>query len=266
MATKTTKPKSNRKTSFSRHSLGSESADALTSLTRLANKEKSPETVNLDATVYSPLGKSAGSVKLPASIFGLKWNADLVHQVVTAMQANARSPWAHAKDRSEVRGGGKKPWRQKGTGRARHGSSRSPIWRHGGVTHGPRKDKDYSQKVNRKMRVKALYTILSKSYADGKIIFLSDLPFQEPKTKNARTLLTVLGGISGHETLASRRRNALYVVLPDSDTNIKKSFRNMSNVLVGTASALNPVDALSYQRLLIVSPERSVKVVEARNK
>lgn len=228
-------------------------------------KEKGTKAVNLEASVYSSSGKSAGKIKLPESVFGLPWNADLVHQVVTAMQANARQPVAHAKDRSEVRGGGKKPWRQKGTGRARHGSSRSPIWRHGGVTHGPRKDKDYSQKVNRKMRVKALYTTLSKRYADGRVIFLSELAFKEPKTKEARMALTTLGGISGFEKLADRRKNALYVVLPEGIANVKKSFQNMGNVLVGTVNTLNPVDVLSYQYLLIVSPERSVKTILARS-
>ncbi len=229
-------------------------------------KAKSAKISDLEAAVYSSSGKSEGSVKLPAHVFGLPWNADLVHQVVTAMQANARQPVAHAKDRSEVRGGGKKPWRQKGTGRARHGSSRSPIWRHGGVTHGPRKTKDYSQKVNRKMRVKALYTTLSKRYADGRVMFLSGLDFKEPKTKVAREVLTTLGGISGNAGALDRRRNMLYVILPKEDANVKKSFRNMGNVLVGTAQTLNPVDVLSYQRLLVVSPAESVKVIEARNK
>ena len=182
------------------------------------------------------------------------------------MQANARQPVAHAKDRSEVRGGGKKPWRQKGTGRARHGSSRSPIWRHGGVTHGPRKAKNYAQKVNRKMRVKALYTTLSKRYADGRITFLSGLDFKEPKTKVAREVLVAVGSIAGNAGLAERRKNTLYVVLPKENAHVKKSFRNLGNVLVGTAQTLNPVDVLSYQRLLVVSPSESLKVIEARNK
>jgi large subunit ribosomal protein L4 len=226
-------------------------------------KAKAP--VNFDATIFSAEGKKTGTLSLPEQVFGLNWNADLVHQVVTAMQANARQPIAHTKDRSEVSGGGKKPWAQKGTGRARHGSSRSPIWRHGGVTHGPRNDKDYSQKINRKMRVKALYTVLSKKFADGQMLFISDVSLKEPKTKDARAMLTQLGTISGYESLATRRNNALYLILPKADLNVKKSFANMGNVMVGTVNTLNPVDVLTYKYLLFATPEEVVKIIEAKS-
>lgn len=226
-------------------------------------KVKSP--INLEATVYAADGKKSGSLSLPEKVFGLNWNADLVHQVVTAMQANARQPIAHTKDRSEVRGGGKKPWNQKGTGRARHGSSRSPIWRHGGVTHGPRNDKDYSQKINRKMKVKALYTVLSKKFADGQMLFISEIALKEPKTKDARAMLTQLGTISGYESLATRRNNALYLILPKADANVKKSFQNMGNVMVGTVNTLNPVDVLTYKYVLFATPEEVVKIIEAKS-
>lgn len=204
-------------------------------------------------------------MSLSADVFGLPWNADLVHQVVVGMQANARQPIAHTKDRAEVRGGGKKPWAQKGTGRARHGSSRSPIWRHGGVTHGPRNERDFTQKINKKMRVKALYTILSKKWKDGEVLFVSDVSLKEPKTKDARTMLTSLGTISGFEKVATRRNNALYMILPKSDVNVKKSFQNMGNVLVGTVNTLNPVDVLAYKYLVLAAPAEVVKVIEAKS-
>lgn len=227
-------------------------------------EQKAKKPLNLEANVYSTDGKKSGTMALPEGVFGQKWNADLVHQVVTAMQANARQPIAHTKDRAEVRGGGRKPWAQKGTGRARHGSSRSPIWRHGGVTHGPRNEKDYSQKINRKMKVGALYNVLSKKFADGEILFISSVPLKEPKTKDARAMLSSLGAISGYEKLATRRKNAMYMILPKADTNVKKSFQNMGNVLVGTVSSLNPVDVLTYKYLVLAAPEETVKVIEAK--
>src|SRR5207244_4311391 len=113
---------------------------------------------------------------------GLSWNADLVHQVVTSMQANARTSVAHTKDRGEVRGGGKKPWQQKGTGRARHGSSRSPIWKGGGVAHGPRNEKVYTKRITQQMRQKALLVTLSRKMRDGEIIFVDALEMQAPKS------------------------------------------------------------------------------------
>src|SRR3990167_5709829 len=131
----------------------------------------------MEAVVYNTSGAENGRVSLPDEIFDVKWNAVLDHQVVVSMQGNARAMTAHTKTRGEVRGGGKKPWRKKGTGRARHGSIRSPLWVGGGVTHGPLKEKSYERKVNKKMRIKALYTVLSRKAKDGEIILLDALSF-----------------------------------------------------------------------------------------
>src|SRR6185369_9697615 len=109
----------------------------------------------MDSKVYNQEGKEVGSVKLPEGLFSTAWNADMVHQVVTSMLSSRRNNVAHAKNRGEVSGGGKKPWQQKGTGRARHGSIRSPIWVGGGTTHGPRNDKNYGRKVNKVEATKA---------------------------------------------------------------------------------------------------------------
>ena len=116
----------------------------------------------MESKIYNIEGQEAGTVTVPEAIFGLRWNGDLVHQVLTSMQSTARFGTADAKGRGEVRGGGKKPWKQKGTGRARHGSSRSPIWKGGGVTHGPLSERNYDRKVNRAMKTRALYTLLSQ--------------------------------------------------------------------------------------------------------
>src|SRR5438105_1748720 len=112
--------------------------------------------------LYNQENKKVGTVELPDKFFGVKWNPTLVHQALVAEMANARQPLAHAKGRGDVRGGGKKPYMQKHTGRARAGSTRSPIWKGGGVTHGPLKEKVYSKKINTKMKRLALYSILSK--------------------------------------------------------------------------------------------------------
>src|ERR1700753_1872149 len=126
----------------------------------------------MEATLYNAQGKSAGQISLPEGVFGLPWNADLVHEVVRLMNSNSRSAVANTKTRGEVRGGGKKPWKQKGTGRARHGSARSPIWVGGGITHGPRSDKNFDRKINKKAKARAFLSILSKKYKDGQVLFV----------------------------------------------------------------------------------------------
>ncbi len=144
------------------------------------------------AAVYNQSGKEVGEVKLPASVFGLSWNADLVHQVVYSMLADRRVIYAHTKGRGQVSGGGRKPWKQKGTGRARHGSTRSPIWVGGGVAHGPNILKNYSKKINKKMKIKALYTLLSRKMKDGEVIFVDSFEIAKPKTVEALAILKSL--------------------------------------------------------------------------
>jgi large subunit ribosomal protein L4 len=218
-----------------------------------------------DAKIYNAQGKEVGTYKLPENIFALPWNGDLVHQVVVAMEGNTRTPVAHTKGRGEVRGGGKKPWRQKGTGRARHGSIRSPIWRGGGVTHGPLKEKNYERKINKKMKWKALYTVLSRKAKDGEIIFLDNVSFDTPKTKQVKEMVTALSGIKGFEGVG-KKRNAAYFAVPKRDENIAKSFRNMGNIKVDEIRNLNPVQALRNKFLVISSPKESIAFLEGRMK
>ena len=225
-------------------------------------KAKAP--AQLEQTIYTMDGKKSGTITLPENVFGEGWNADLVHQVVTAMQANARTPGAHSKFRGEVSGTGKKPWKQKGTGRARHGSTRSPIWRHGGKAHGPRNEKDYTQKINKKVRMKALAVVLSKKLRDGEILFVDSLTFKEPKAKDARTALSALGTITGYEMLAKRRKNAAYLMLGADNKNAVKSFKNFSNMLVRGAKDANPAELLGYKYVVIAHPEEAVKTIASK--
>jgi large subunit ribosomal protein L4 len=218
----------------------------------------------MNATIYTTEGKEQGSIALPASVFDVAWNADLVHGVVIAMQGNARAGTAHTKDRSEVRGGGKKPWKQKGTGRARHGSSRSPIWVGGGVAHGPRSEKDYSTKLNRKVKAKALATVLTKKHQDGEVIFVDGVHFTDPKTTIAKAIVKALALGSGKADLATKRKNAALVVLGTRDLAIEKSFRNFGNIEVAQAKDINPVDLLTYKYVIVTAPSVSLEVLEKR--
>jgi len=218
----------------------------------------------MNAKVYSQDGKQTGDVTLPESVFGVAWNPDLVHEVVVGMQANARQGTAHTKDRSEVRGGGRKPWRQKGTGRARHGSRRSPIWTGGGVTFGPRNEKDHSVKINKKVRQKALASVLSKKLADAEMLFVDSLAMAEPKTKDAKAALTALAKGAEQELLATKRKNAALVVLAERNLATEKSFRNFGNLEVKSAKDVNPVDLLTYKYVVVADAPSSVEILEQR--
>jgi len=218
----------------------------------------------METKVFDVAGKESGKVTLPESVFGASWNADLVHEVVVAMQSNARAGTAHTKDRSEVSGGGKKPWKQKGTGRARHGSSRSPIWSKGGVAHGPRSDKDYSKKINKNAKAKALASVLSKKYADGEIIFVNEFNFAEPKTADAKKAIKAIANGSKNEALATKRKNAALVVLTKRDVNTEKSLRNFSNLEVAQVKDINPVSLLTYKYVLVASPKEALEVLSNR--
>lgn len=218
----------------------------------------------MDAKIYNQKGKESGTLTLDEKVFGLSWNADLVHQVITSMMSNARTPIAHTKTRGEVRGGGKKPWRQKGTGRARHGSTRSPIWVGGGVAHGPRNDKNYARKVNKKMKAKALYTILSQKMRDGEILFVDSLSFDAPKTKDAVAVLKNLSGIKGFEKLSTKRKNAAYIAVKEQNENLKKSFGNYGAVEVSPISNINPIDAMNYKYIVIADPEASLSFISGK--
>jgi len=210
----------------------------------------------MKATVYNQTGEETGIVELPDEVFGVAWNPDLVHQVVTSIIESARKPYAHTKTRGEVRGGGKKPWRQKGTGRARHGSIRSPLWSGGGVSHGPRhNEENFYRKINKKMKAAALRAILSTKARDGEILLVEDIVLKESKTREAKTVISALAKIKGFSGLSSKKNNAAIMILPTKDKKIGRAFNNFSNLEVMEARNLNPVALLNYKFLVLVKPQ-----------
>ncbi|HVM77062.1 MAG TPA: 50S ribosomal protein L4 [Candidatus Paceibacterota bacterium] len=200
----------------------------------------------MKADVYNLNNQVIGTVELPDTVFGTRWNATLVKQVMDAQLANARRPWAHVKDRSEVSGGGKKPWRQKGTGRARHGSTRSPIWVHGGKAHGPRNDKDYSQKVNKKMKRVALFSVLSRKAKDGEMKIFETLAVDAPKTK---LLATALNAVLSMPKKA--KRYDVLLVADQANKNLFRASSNLQKAKAVDANSLNVVDVLNHKNLFI---------------
>lgn len=218
----------------------------------------------MNTKIYSVDGKEAGSIDLPTSVFEVSWNADLVHGVVLMMQANARAGTASTKGRGDVSGGGKKPWKQKGTGRARHGSTRSPIWVGGGAAHGPKSEKDYSSKINKKVKAKALATVLSKKFADTEMIFVNALTLAETKTALAKSAIKALATGTGNADLATKRKNAALVVIPTRDEAVEMSFRNFGNIEVMQAKDINPVDLLTYKYVIMANPTDTLSILEKR--
>lgn len=192
-------------------------------------------------TVYNQKGKETGEMTLPKEVFEVEMNSDLVHQVVVSHTANQRQNSAHTKNRGEVRGGGRKPWRQKGTGRARVGSSRSPLWKGGGVTFGPRNEKNWEKDIPKKMRRKALFMVLSEKVKNNLLIILDKLEMETPKTKMMADIIRKLPVNKGS-------RLVLYT---DDDNKVFLATRNIAKTGVTEARNLNIVDLLNYKYVLV---------------
>lgn len=215
----------------------------------------------MESVLYDAKLKKSGKIELPELFFSLPYNADLVHNVVTGMADNARTSVAHAKGRGEVRGGGKKPWRQKGTGRARHGSSRSPIWVGGGVTHGPNKNKNYSVTINKKERAKALAMIMSKKLKAGRVLFMEDFGKDLSKTKNAQELINTLSKIDGFEKVAKANKPKLYIISNKVEPSVKKAFSNIESVRFASAKTVNARSLSNHELVLVAGAEDVVKLL-----
>lgn len=200
--------------------------------------------------LYNQKGEVTGSVVLPKEIFEVAFNSDLVHQVAVSQMSNKRQVSAHTKNRSEVQGSGKKPWRQKGTGRARHGSIRSPLWRGGGITFGPRTEKVFEKDIPKKMRRKALFMTLSEKAKNNQLVVLDKIEAEKPKTKEVAKMLKKLPVKDG----------TLLISLPKYDKNIYLSARNIKKTAIQEARNLNVLDLLNYKYLLITKD--SIKTIK----
>jgi large subunit ribosomal protein L4 len=194
-------------------------------------------------------GKAIDEIELRDDIFGIAPNQDVMHQALIRQLANARLATASTKTRGEVRGGGRKPWRQKGTGRARHGSIREPQWRGGGVVFGPRPDRNYRKAMPRKMRRLALRSALSVKAGEDQVILLDELKMTAPKTKE---MLNVLSGLTGD--------SSALILLPERDINVEKSVNSLPKAKTLRAHYLNLVDIFSHDYLIM--PLAALKVVE----
>ena len=191
--------------------------------------------------IYNEKGESSGSATLPKEIFEVPMNADLVHQVLVSSRSNIRQNSAHTKNRGEVRGGGRKPWRQKGTGRARHGSTRSPIWKGGGVSGGPRNERNFDREIPKKMRRKALFMVLSEKARNNLLIVVDKFLLEKAKTKTMNELFKKL-------PLNNSSRLVLY---SDGNNNRYLTARNIKKTAGQRTRDLNIIDLLNNKYLLI---------------
>ena len=208
--------------------------------------------INVD--LYNQKGEKSGKVDLAENIFGVESKSSLIKQVYVAQQANKRVAVAHTKTRGEVSGGGAKPWKQKGTGRARHGSIRSPLWIGGGVTFGPRSDRNFSKKINKKQKQKALFMVLSSKLNDKEIFILDALSFGGIKTKEADKFLNNFTS----KVLKPKNNAKTLVVLPEKSEELQLSFRNIPQTKVVRADSLNVVDLLDYKYTVVVKDSLDV--------
>lgn len=193
--------------------------------------------------VYNIKGESVGQVALPDSHFGVKPSASLIHSVVTSQETNKRTTKANTKTRGEVAGGGRKPWKQKGTGRARQGSIRSPQWVGGGITFGPRKERNYDVKINRKAKKSALFMVLSDRVAHEKLVVVDQFPSDTPKTKLFAGWAKVLP--FGRKTL---------VVIPSSNPALLRMVRNLKNIHLVTVNTLHVADVVKFPTIVFEQP------------
>jgi len=198
----------------------------------------------MKAPIYNLKGESKENVELASSVFGKKFNNALVYQAYKDLVSNQRRSLAFAKNRSEVRGGGRKPWVQKGTGRARHGSIRSPLWKGGGVTFGPRsKEKNQKKKINKKVKEEALKMVLSQKLKDNEIKIIEDIKIEKPKTNLVDSLCKNIVG-------KKEKMPSILLIVHSQEKDLFRSAQNLPYLKVINVENINLIDFLNYKYLL----------------
>lgn len=205
--------------------------------------------------LYNVVGKEVGDVELSDSVFNLAVKPEVVHEVFVAQMNNQREPWADTKKRGEVRGGGKKPWQQKGTGRARHGSIRSPIWKGGGVTFGPLTERSYKTKINKKTRRLATAMCLSDKAQNQGLLVVDDFSFNAAKTKDFAAFLKKI----------PLKQKTFVVLTGKKDETVMRMTRNIPGLVTRVAADVNVMDLVNNQAVIVsrAGVEEITKILSA---
>jgi len=209
-----------------------------------------------EVKVYNLDGTEKETLKLSDVIFKASINENVIKDVLTSYLSNQRKSYAHTKTRADVRGGGKKPWKQKGTGRARHGSIRSPLWVGGGVTFGPTKDRNYKVKINKKLKDRAMSMLLTDKLVNNNLIVVDSLKFEVPKTK---TLVSIIKNLLSK---LGKEMRGMGLVVSAKDDNLKLSSRNVVHLDYAVVGDINPLSVVNSEYLVIDS--KSLKGLEKR--
>ena len=218
--------------------------------------------MSIKTNVYNQNAEIVGELSLSKKVFAVELNEDLLHQAMVTQAANERQVLAHTKTKSEVSGGGRKPWRQKGTGRARAGSSRSPIWIGGGVTFGPRKDRNYSKKINKKMKQKALTMVLSNRLATNNLVIIDKFDIKDYSSKTFNTYIKKIENIFSAKDDAKKSKRSVLIINDDKNEKIVFSARNLAGLEIINLENINIIDLLKYRNLIL--SESAVKTINER--
>ena len=217
--------------------------------------------MSISIKTYNQKAEALGERQVNEKVFALKVNESLIHQAMVAQTSNERQVLAHTKDRSEVRGGGRKPWAQKGTGRARAGSSSSPIWKGGGVTFGPTSDRNFKKGLNKKMKRNALCMVLSDRATSERMFILDKFDIKDFKTKEVDSIMQGFEKLAAKNDKDAKKLKRSFLIINDgSDEKLKYSTKNLQGIKMINLNNINIVDLLKYSNLLIT--EKSVEALE----